>query len=116
MTGKNAQAESLAAGHCAPCTEGSPAMDAEQAAALLEKLDGWRLCDGHHLQRSWKFKDFVTALDFVNRVGELAEAEQHHPDITLAWGRVEISVHTHTVGGLSMNDFILAARIDTLSR
>ncbi len=116
MTSSNSNTEELAAAHCSPCAEGSPAMDAGDAGELLAALDGWSIQDGHHLQRSWEFKDFVAALAFVNRVGEVAEAQQHHPDSTLAWGRVEVCVHTHTVGGLSRNDFILAARIDQLRR
>jgi 4a-hydroxytetrahydrobiopterin dehydratase len=68
----------------------------------------------HHLRKAFSFPDFVTALRFTNQVGELAEAEGHHPDIRLTWGRVEIEIFTHKIDGLTESDFILAARIDRL--
>jgi 4a-hydroxytetrahydrobiopterin dehydratase len=105
----------LAEQRCAACeggVESLPADDVERIAATLEA--GWRVVDGHHLRRSYKFKDFKSALTFVNRVGALAEEEGHHPDITLGWGRAEISLYTHAVDGLTRNDFILAAKISRL--
>ena len=75
---------------------------------------GWQVVDGHHLQKVFPFPDFVTALDFTNRVGELAEQEGHHPDICLSWGRVEVEIFTHKIDGLTESDFVLAARIDRL--
>jgi 4a-hydroxytetrahydrobiopterin dehydratase len=98
--------------HCVPCEGGFPAMTLPQARDLMEHVPGWELAeDGKSLSRSYDFKDFKDALAFTNQVGELAEEEGHHPDITLSWGKVGISLSTHSVGGLSENDFILAAKI-----
>lgn len=106
----------LADEHCTPLPAGAPPLPPSDWPPLLAQLDGdWRIVDGHHLTRSWRLPDFAQALALVNRIGALAEAEDHHPDLLLGWGRVEITLWTHTVGGLSRNDFILAARIDRLS-
>jgi 4a-hydroxytetrahydrobiopterin dehydratase len=72
--------------------------------------------EGHHLDREYRFHDFREALAFTNAVGEIAEAEGHHPDIHLAWGLVRITLWTHKIGGLSENDFVLAAKVDRLPR
>jgi len=108
--------ESLAARRCVPCKTGTPPLTKPQYESLLARLDGWMVVDGHHLAREFRFDDFRQALAFVNRVGELAEAEDHHPDIRLAWGRVAIEIWTHSIGGLSENDFVLAAKIDRTPR
>ncbi len=80
----------------------------------MSKIPGWQLRpDGKEISRQLKFKNFKDALAFVNRVGELAEAEGHHPDLELGWGRVGVKLSTHAVEGLSLNDFILAAKINT---
>lgn len=101
--------------HCVPCEGDFPAMTVEQASDLMEHVPGWSLAeDGRSIFRSYTFKDFKKALDFTNRIGELAEEEGHHPDITLSWGRVGVSLTTHAVKGLSENDFILAAKINGL--
>jgi 4a-hydroxytetrahydrobiopterin dehydratase len=101
--------------HCVPCRGGVPPLAGEELRALHEQLGGgWSVVDGHHLHKVFSFADFVTALEFTNRVGELAEAEGHHPDIRLSWGRVEIEIFTHKIDGLTESDFILAARIDRL--
>ena len=82
---------------------------------LLRKLaNDWRVVDGHHLEKDYKFKNFVEALDFTNRVGAIAEAQGHHPDILLSWGRVEVTLWTHKIDGLTESDFIMAAKIDNL--
>lgn len=82
---------------------------------LRSGLSGcWSVVDGHHLVRRYSFPDFVTALEFTKSVGAVAEEQGHHPDIMLAWGRVEIKLWTHAINGLSENDFILAAKIDRL--
>jgi 4a-hydroxytetrahydrobiopterin dehydratase len=83
---------------------------------LLSQLDDWRVVGGHHLARDLRFTDFAQALAFVNRVGELSEAEGHHPDIHLGWGRVGLEIWTHSIGGLSESDFVLAAKIDRIPR
>jgi 4a-hydroxytetrahydrobiopterin dehydratase len=75
---------------------------------------GWQVVGDHHLHKAFSFADFLGALEFTNRVGALAEAEGHHPDIRLTWGRVEIEIFTHKIDGLTESDFILAARIDRL--
>lgn len=107
--------DQLAAKHCVPCRGGVPPLAGEELERLKEDLGGgWRVVDGHHLQKAFPFPDFVSALDFTNRVGELAEQEGHHPDIYLSWGRVEIEIFTHKIDGLTESDFILAARIDRL--
>jgi 4a-hydroxytetrahydrobiopterin dehydratase len=86
--------------------------DAEQNLAKLH--DDWTLVDGHHLSRTYLFEDFAGALQFTNRVGELAESEGHHPDIYLAWGKVRLEIWTHKIDGLTESDFILAAKSDQL--
>jgi len=97
-----------------PCEGGVPSLPAEGVADLLNQLNGWAIADGHHLHKSCAFPDFVSALAFVNQVGELAEQEGHHPDIYLTWGKVEIKIWTHKIDGLTESDFILAAKIDAL--
>jgi len=84
--------------------------------ALKQQVPGWDVVNEHHLEKALTFPDFKTALDFVNRVGALAEEQGHHPDIYLAWGKVEITIWTHKVDGLTESDFILAAKIDRLQR
>jgi len=102
--------------HCVPCEGGIPALDAEEVRAQLTSLPAWRLTpDGRAIFRSWRVKDFVAALEFFQRVGQLAEEEGHHPDLHLTGYRnVTIQLATHAVGGLTENDFILAVKIDTL--
>ena len=89
-------------------------MRASPLQKLGEQVPGWRVVDQHHLWKSFAFPDFRTALEFVNRVGATAEAEGHHPDLLLAWGKVDIKIWTHKVDGLTESDFILAAKIDRL--
>ena len=100
---------------CVPCRGGiEPLKGAaiNEYAALLN--DSWQVIDKHHLHREFRFANFREALDFVNAVGELAEAENHHPDIQLGYGKVRITLWTHKIDGLHENDFILAAKIDRL--
>ncbi len=103
----------LAQKHCQPCEEGGAPLKGAALQELSAQLqNGWTVVDEHHLEKEYRFKDFREALDFVNRLGEIAEQEGHHPDIFLAWGRVKVTLWTHSVGGLSENDFILAAKAD----
>lgn len=103
----------LAKKHCKPCEGGMPPATREEAEILLRRVADWTLSsDGARIEKSFKFKDFAQALTFVNKVGAITEEEGHHPDIGLHWGRVEVSLTTHAIGGLSENDFILAAKID----
>ena len=107
--------EELAKRHCAPCHGGTPRLTGANLTWMASQLGGdWQLEAEAKLRRSFRFPDFVTALAFVNQVGAIAEAEGHHPDILLAWGKVEISLWTHAIDGLSESDFILAAKIDTI--
>ena len=105
---------SLAEKHCVPCRGGVPPLQGEALEAMKAQVPGWQVTDGHHLTRSFTFPDFKTALAFVNRVGAVAEEEGHHPDMLLAWGRVDIKVWTHKIDGLTESDFILAAKADQL--
>ena len=105
---------SLALKHCIPCKGGVPPLGGAELAALQAQVPGWHVVGDHHLRKVYTFPDFRTALDFVNRVGEVAEAEGHHPDLYLAWGRVEVKIWTHKIDGLTESDFILAAKIEAL--
>ena len=100
--------------NCVPCRGGVPPLKGEAIEGLLREVAAWKAVEEHHLVKSFRFKNFKTALDFVNRVGELSEREWHHPDLALAWGKVDIKIYTHKIDGLSDNDFILAAKIDRL--
>lgn len=100
---------------CIPCKRGAPPLKGRELSELLDKLGGgWQVVDEHHLEKEYRFTDFRSALAFTNRVGELAEAQGHHPDIHLSWGKVKLILLTHKIGGLSESDFILAAKADTL--
>src|SRR6266849_9073725 len=102
----------LATKHCVPCRKGVPPLKGEALRSLAEQLPFWRVIEEHHLFKTFLFSNFVEALEFVNRVAGVAEQEGHHPDLCLAWGRVDVKLFTHKSDGLSENDFILAARID----
>ena len=102
----------LAAKTCVPCRGGVPPFKGDELLALQKQVDSWRVVEEHHITKTFTFPNFREALTFVNRVGELAEEQGHHPDICLAWGKVEITVWTHKINGLTESDFILAAKID----
>jgi 4a-hydroxytetrahydrobiopterin dehydratase len=87
-------------------------MTSEEIAPLAEQLDGWLVVDRHHLSKTYQFPDFAEGLAFVNRVGAVADAEGHHPDVFLAWGSVSLHVWTHKIDGLTESDFIFAAKAD----
>jgi 4a-hydroxytetrahydrobiopterin dehydratase len=106
--------ESLSSKSCVPCSGGVPRLGGEEIAPLLAQLKGWRVVDEHHLLKAYQFSNFADALAFVNRVGEVAEREGHHPDISFGWGYARLEVYTHAAGGLTESDFILAAKIDGL--
>ncbi|MCI0692748.1 4a-hydroxytetrahydrobiopterin dehydratase [candidate division KSB1 bacterium] len=105
---------SLAEKTCVPCRGGVPPLKGEELHKLAQQVEGWEVVNEHHVKKAFKFPDFRGALAFVNKVGELAEAQGHHPDIYLAWGKVEITIWTHKIDGLTESDFILAAKIDKL--
>lgn len=102
----------LADRSCVPCRGGVPPLDAAAIAPLLAQLDGWAVVDGHHLDKTYRLKNFVTALALVNRIGAIAEEQNHHPDLSLAWGRVGVQIWTHKINGLTESDFIFAAKCD----
>lgn len=100
---------------CTPCRNGGKPLTEPVLSQYLRQLaDGWQIVEGCRLEKLFKFKDFKDALDFTCHVGQLAEEHQHHPDIHLSWGKVQIQLWTHSIGGLHENDFILAAGIDRL--
>ena len=105
---------SLSEKHCVACRGGIPPLQGAELEALQAQVPGWQVVDGHHLTRNFTFPDFRSALDFVNRVGAVAEAEGHHPDLYLAWGKVDVKTWTHKIDGLTESDFILAAKISDL--
>ena len=104
----------LAQKRCTPCRGGIPPLSGQELAAFQERLPSWKVVDGRLLAKSFVFPDFKTALEFVDRIGALAESEGHHPDLCLSWGKVDVTTYTHKIDGLSENDFILAAKIDEL--
>jgi 4a-hydroxytetrahydrobiopterin dehydratase len=106
--------EQLADKKCVPCKGGVPPIKGRELQGLLNVVPQWKAVNEHHLTREFKFPDFQQALDFVNRVGALAEEQGHHPDIMLAWGKAEITLWTHKIDGLTESDFIMAAKIDRL--
>jgi 4a-hydroxytetrahydrobiopterin dehydratase len=105
---------SLADQKCTPCKGGVAPLKGEQLRAYHEHVPAWEVVNEHHISRTWKFPDFAKALEFVNRVGALAEQEGHHPWIHFTWGTVRIELWTHKINGLHESDFILAAKIDRL--
>ncbi len=98
---------------CVPCTIAKKAFTADEIKQELHKISSdWSVFDNHHIMRTFRFKNFKTALSFVNEIGEIAEQEGHHPDIELSYGKVKIKLWTHKVDGLTASDFILAEHID----
>jgi 4a-hydroxytetrahydrobiopterin dehydratase len=106
----------LADKKCVPCRGGVPPLKGTELDALKRQVQGWEVVSEHHLNKSFTFPDFQQALDFVNRVGAVAEEQGHHPDIYLTWGKVEITLWTHKIDGLTESDFIMASKIDRLQR
>ena len=105
----------LAEKECVACKGGVAPLKGQALAQLARELEeGWQVVDEHHLEKEFKFKDFREALAFTNKVGELAEAQGHHPDIYLAWGKVKVTIWTHKIDGLTESDFVMAAKIDRL--
>jgi 4a-hydroxytetrahydrobiopterin dehydratase len=105
----------LAERECVPCKGGTPALSGQALAELAGQLGGgWKVVAEHQLEKEYSFKNFREALDFTNRIGALAEAQGHHPDIYLAWGKVKATIWTHKVDGLTESDFVFAAKVDAL--
>jgi 4a-hydroxytetrahydrobiopterin dehydratase len=108
--------EQLADKKCVPCRGGIPPLKGSELKAFHQQTPLWDVVNEHHLHREFKFPDFKQAMAFVNRVGDVAEEEGHHPDILLGWGKAEITTWTHKIDGLTESDFILAAKIDRLAK
>ncbi len=99
---------------CVPCAGGVPALSGSELESLVAQVSGWMVKDGHHIEKSFAFDDFLGAVAFVNQVAAVAEAQFHHPNIYLTWGKVRIQIWTHKIDGLTESDFILGAKIDAL--
>ena len=100
---------------CEPCSGNTPKLNFEEISKYLSELDEWSVNDNQEMIfKKFKFNNFNKALDFTNKVGELADIEGHHPDISVGWGYCLVMVHTHAIKGLSINDFILASKIDLI--
>jgi 4a-hydroxytetrahydrobiopterin dehydratase len=99
--------------HCQPCKPGTPALRSEEVSKLLKSLNGWAYADGV-IQREFKFKNFYETMAFVNAVAFIANREDHHPDMEVGYNKCLVKFSTHSVGGLSKNDFICAAKVDAL--
>ena len=107
----------LAEKECIPCKGGVAPLKGEQLQKLQQQLgSGWKVVQEHHLEKEFTFKNFCDALAYTNRVGELAEANNHHPDIYLAWGKVKTTLWTHKIDGLTESDFVMAAKIERLPK
>ncbi len=106
--------KTLATQKCRACEGIGDKLKPAQAKKLKSQIKGWKIINNHHLIKTFLFSNFKRALEFVNRTGTISEKEGHHPDIQLSWGKVKIILYTHALNGLSMNDFILAAKINTL--
>lgn len=105
----------LAQKECEPCRGGVPPLEGKELDELRRELDsGWEVVDGHHLEKTFELEDWVSAVEFVDRVAELAEEQGHHPDLHLSWGRVGVQIWTHKIDGLTESDFVLAAKIEEL--
>ena len=106
----------LAMLQCVPCKGATPPLRGPELDSLLARLgNDWRVVEEHHLEKEFQFKNFRDALDFTDRVGDLAEEQGHHPDIYLAWGKVRLTVWTHKIDGLTESDFVFAAKSDRVS-
>ena len=103
----------LADGTCIPCRGGVPSLNGKELDVLQKKLaNDWEVINEHHLEKEYLFGNFRKALDFTIKVGEMAEIQNHHPDIHLAWGKVKLTIWTHKIDGLTESDFIFAAKAD----
>jgi len=106
----------LADRRCTDCRSGDPPFGAGDVRRFLREIEGWEAVDDHHLVKRWERDDFTSALALVNRFGEIAEEQDHHPDLALGWGWVEAKIWTHRVDGLTFSDFVLAAHFDRAVR
>src|SRR5262249_17959278 len=102
----------LAERSCKGCEGGAKKLAKDEIAALLWQIDGWKCVKSHHVEKSFAFDDFAQPLAFANRIGRVAERQGHHPDLFVKWGLLRVTIYTHSVDGLTEDDFILAAKID----
>ncbi len=101
--------------NCIPCKGGIPSLKGECLSVLMKEInDDWNLVEDHHLEREFKFPNFKEAWDYLNRVSEMSEEQDHHPDLELSWGRVKVTIWTHKIDGLTESDFVFAAKCDSL--
>lgn len=106
------ESKNLAAKSCVPCRKGSSPLSEAESEGYLRLIPSWTRVGAHHLEKSYSFPDYASALAWVNQVSEIAENANHHPEITLGWGKVDVRIWTHTIDALHQNDYILAAKID----
>ncbi|WP_216904417.1 4a-hydroxytetrahydrobiopterin dehydratase [Synechococcus sp. CCY 9618] len=99
---------------CLPCREGAPTLTDRELAALMGELPGWEVIDHHHLRKGWRFRDFLSALHWVNRAGAICEEQGHHAEFSLGWGHAEAVIYTHKVDGITRADAVLAARFEAM--
>ncbi len=107
---------SLTEKKCIPCSGGTPALTASERETLIKQISGWEIEDEKKLTKSFSYKDFNEPMKLANKVWAVAEAEGHHPDLFVAWGKLKVEIWTHAVGGLTESDFILAAKIDQAAK
>lgn len=101
---------------CIPCEGNVPPLSPDEAGKLLAELSGWRIEENRKLKKEFTFKNFEQTMAFVNEIAKVAEEEGHHPDLEVSYGKLEVELTTHAIGGLSENDFILAAKIDRIEK
>ena len=101
---------------CVPCEGIGKAFTEKEAQEYLKKVDNWEIKENKRIEKTFKFKNFVQAIEFANKITEIAEQEQHHPDLYIGWGKVRVELWTHALNGLTENDFILAAKIDAIKK
>ena len=112
---QNLENNKLSQGVCEPCSGNTPKLSFEEISKYLSQLNDWTVNDSQEMIfKKFKFNNFTKALNFTNKIGDLAEKEGHHPDISIGWGYCLVMVHTHAIKGLSVNDFILASKIDLI--
>jgi 4a-hydroxytetrahydrobiopterin dehydratase len=117
MSSSMQKKSSLSHKSCVPCQGGVPSLNEQEALKLLAELQGaWEINKPGHLYKKFEFSDFTSALSFANKIGNIAEREGHHPDLFVSWGVCAVEIWTHKVNGLTESDFILAAKIDTITR
>lgn len=104
----------LSSKKCTACQVGAPKLKSSEIKTYLNNVKRWKAVKNHHIEKEFVFRNFKEALNFVNKVGGIAEKEGHHPDIYLSWGKVKVITYTHKINGLHENDFILASKIDKL--